>query len=286
MPEWTVIIFRSLGAVVMLFALTRILGKKQISQLTFFEYITGITLGELAGFISTDLEAHYLYGVIALLVWFVVPYSFELLTLKSRKLRTWLEGKGTVMIKNGKILEDNLKKERFSVDELMEVLRKKDVFKVSDVEYAVLEADGDLNVLVKKENMPLTPKTLGIKVAPESAPEAIIMDGTILDEPLSNLGFSRGWLTTELEKLGVAANNVFLAQVDAYGELYIDLFDDQTKAPKTETKDTLYATLKKCAADLELFALSTKEKEAKRMFEQCAEKMNRVVEITTPLLKR
>ncbi|UUZ87336.1 hypothetical protein LJK88_19030 [Paenibacillus sp. P26] len=115
--DWMHVALRSLGAVAMLFLITRILGKKQISQLTFFEYITGITLGEVAGFISTDIEAHYMNGITALLVWFIVPFSLELLTLKSKRLREWFEGSGTVMIKEGKVLEDNLKKERYTADE-------------------------------------------------------------------------------------------------------------------------------------------------------------------------
>ena len=93
MPDWLHILYRSLATLVILFAFTRILGKKQISQLSFFEYIMGITLGELAGFISTDIERNYFHGLIALCVWFAVPFGIEMLTLKSVKLREWLEGK-------------------------------------------------------------------------------------------------------------------------------------------------------------------------------------------------
>jgi uncharacterized membrane protein YcaP (DUF421 family) len=285
-PEWLLIVFRSLGAVVMLFILTRILGKKQISQLTFFEYITGITLGELAGFISTDMESHYFYGVLALLVWFTVPFIFEHLSLRNRTLRNWLEGKGTVVIQDGKVLEDNLRKERFSPDELMEVLRKKDVFNVNEVEYAVLEASGDLNVLLKKENQPLTPKSLGIKVAPEAEPQVVIMDGKILDNSLTRIGHNRDWLNTELKKLGVSAENVFLGEVDAFGQVFVDLFDDKQKVPKPETRASLLAVLKKCEADLELHSLSTKDKAAKQMYARCAVEMERVIGAMTPLLKR
>jgi uncharacterized membrane protein YcaP (DUF421 family) len=90
---WLEIVFRALGAIAALFLLTRILGKKQISQLTFFEYITSITIGDLAGFISTDVETNYLYGLIAIFTWFLIPYIVEWLTMKSRRMRVWFEGK-------------------------------------------------------------------------------------------------------------------------------------------------------------------------------------------------
>ena len=161
MADWMNIVIRSFFALVFLFVLTRILGKKQISQLTFFEYVLGITIGDLAGAISTDVDFRFWHGVIAILVWVLIPLTLEILTLKSKTLRLWFEGKGTVVIKDGKILEDNLKKERYTGDELLEQLRTKSVFRVADVEFAMLEANGDLSVLLKSELQPLTPKAFG-----------------------------------------------------------------------------------------------------------------------------
>ncbi|MEK8129354.1 DUF421 domain-containing protein [Paenibacillus filicis] len=285
MAEWMNIALRSFAAVVILFTITRILGKKQISQLTFFEYMTGIAIGELAGFISTDLEAHFMHGVIAIMIWFLIPFLFEFLTLKSKRLREWVEGKGTVMIKEGKIMEDNLKKERYTADELLEQLRNKSVFSVADVEFAILETSGDLSILLKRENQPLTPKHLGIKVAPESEPQAVIIDGNIMDEPLATAGLSRAWLQTELEKIGVTEENVFLGQADSYGQLTVDLYDDVIKVPQPAVKPLLLATLKKCEADLALFGLSTRQPEAKAMYENSMRQMAEVIRQAEPLLK-
>lgn len=284
--DWIQIVARSLGAIVMLFALTRILGKKQISQLSFFEYVTGITLGELAGFMSTDMEGNFWHGVVSLFVWFAIPFGLELLTLKSKRLREWFEGKGTVLIKEGKVLEDNLKKERFTGDELMEQLRTKNVFRMADVEFAVLEASGDLSVLLKKEYQPLTASHLGITVGPEQEPQTVILDGNILDEPLATIGLNRGWLATELDKLGIPVENVFLGQVDSYKQLYVDLYDDKLKVPAPQTKALLLTTIKKCAADIELFALATKDEKAKVMYAACASQLAASIDALTPLLKR
>lgn len=285
MPEWGQIIFRSLGALVILFAMTRILGKKQISQLTFFEYVLGITMGELAGFISTDMESHYFYGVLALLVWFTVPFGFEFLMLKSKKLRRWLEGSGRVLVKEGKVLEDNLKKERLTADELLEQMRTKNVFNVADVEFAVMETNGELSIMLKKDKQPLTASHLGIKTVNEVEPQTVIMDGKYLDEPLATIGLSRGWLNAELEKIGVALENVFLGQVDAYQQLYVDLYDDKLKVPAPQGKALLLATLKKTQADLELFAVSTRDPEAKQMYDRNSRELAGVIAKLTPMLQ-
>jgi uncharacterized membrane protein YcaP (DUF421 family) len=285
MPDWMHIVIRSMSALVALFVLTRILGKKQISQLTFFEYVTGITLGDLAGMISTDVEAYFFNGFIAMLIWGFVPFFLEMLTLKRKTLRQWFEGKPTILVKNGHVLEDNLKKERYSADELLERLRTKNVFRLADVEFATLEPSGDLSVMLKKEHQPLTANTMGIMLSNERQSETVIMDGIIQDEPLAKAGKSREWLHTELDKIGVTKENVFLAQADSYGELTVDLYDEKVKVPAPQQKPLLLVTLKKCQADLELFSLTTEDPEAKQMFGQCAEELQQVVEKLTPTLK-
>jgi uncharacterized membrane protein YcaP (DUF421 family) len=285
MAEWLQILFRSLGALVVLFAFTRILGKKQISQLTFFEYVMGITLGELAGFVSTDIEKHYFYGILAMTVWFIVPFGLELLTLKSKLLRNWFEGKGTIMIKEGKLLEDNLKKERLTADELLEQLRGKNVFNPADVEFAVMETGGGLSVLLKKDKQPLTASHVGIKAVNEVEPQSVIIDGKIMEEPLATIGLNPGWLNAELEKIGLTVANVFLGQVDAYQQLYVDLYDDNLKVPLPQGKALLLATLKKTQADLELFALTTVNPDAKTMFGNNAQKLDDLITDLKPMLQ-
>ncbi|MET3208402.1 UNVERIFIED_CONTAM: uncharacterized membrane protein YcaP (DUF421 family) [Paenibacillus sp. PvR008] len=286
MPDWLVISLRTLLAIVVLFIMTKLLGKRQVSQLSFFEYITGITIGSLAAYTSLEMDQKWHLSVISLSVWVGVSLGIEFLQIKSKKARDFIDGKPRVIIKDGKILEDNLKKERLTTDELMEQLRKKDVFLATDVEFAIMEPNGDINVLLTKENQSLTPKHLGIKVGPEKEPQVVIMDGNVMDEPLAMMGLNRGWLDTELEKVGVAIENVVLGQVDTYGQLYVDLFDDQIRVPKPQTKAALLSTLKKCEADLEMFSLSTQSPNAKKMYEECAKELERVIKEVRPLLIR
>jgi uncharacterized membrane protein YcaP (DUF421 family) len=286
MPKELEVVIRTLVAVIVLFFLTKMLGKRQVSQLSVFEYITGITIGSITAYVSLDLDNNWYLGVIALAVWILVSIGMEFLQIKSKIMRDLIDGTPRILIKNGKIMEDNMKKERITTNELMMQLRKKNVFLVADVEFAVMEPSGDINVLLMRENQPFTPKHLGIKVAPEQAPQAVIMDGKIIDEPLAAAGLSRGWLKTELEKIGVSHENVFLGQVDGYGQLYVDLFDDLLKVPQPQLKAALFATLKKCQADLELFGLATKNQKAKQMYEQCSKKLEKIIIELTPLLHR
>lgn len=227
--DWWIILIRASGALVMLFVLTRILGKKQISQLTFFEYITGIVIGDLAGFISTDIEANYIHGTVAMLVWFAIPLLVEMLALKSKKVRNLLEGQGTVFIRDGKVLEKNLRKERYTTDELLEQLRTKSVFTPADVEFAILEASGDLSVMLKEEYQPLTPSDIGLHPKRLHPPQAVIMDGNVQDGGLAILGLDRIWLDKQLKQAGRTVSDIFMAVADDKGGLYLDFYQDKLK---------------------------------------------------------
>ncbi|KXY00354.1 DUF421 domain-containing protein [Bacillus pacificus] len=285
LPEWTLVILRSVFILIILFAITKWLGKRQISQLSFFEYIAGMTIGDIAAQVSTGLDSKFFHGVFAILIFAVVPFLTGILSLKNKTARDFFEGKSTVLIKDGKILEDNLKKEKYTSDELLELLRGKDAFSVADVEFAVLEPSGELNVLLKKDRQPLTAKDIGLKVANEKEPQTVIMDGNVLDEPLSASGHNRAWLHAELEKLGVVIENVFLGQVDSYGQLTIDIYNDKLQMPSPQNKPLLLASLKKCHADLELFSLETQSKSASEMYSKNAKQIEKILNKVTYLLK-
>ena len=286
MPGWTLIAIRSLGAIVMLFILTRILGKKQISQLTFFEYITGIALGDLVGFMSTDIEAHYFHGVVSLLIWFIVPLFFERMSLRSKSLRRWLEGNSTVFIKDGKVMESNLRKERYTGDELMEQLRTKNVFNPADVEFALLEPSGQLSIMLKRDKQPLTPSDIGLAVPYVKEPKVVVMDGNIQDETLADLGLTRGWLMEELGRMGVPLNNVFLCVADTFGQIYVDLYDDLAEVHVPSAKELILVSLKKVQAELELYALQSSSMEERRHYVSCAQSIQTVLDRAVPVLQR
>jgi uncharacterized membrane protein YcaP (DUF421 family) len=284
MPEWINIVIRAVVALVYLFILTKLIGKRQIRQLTYIEYIVGISIGSIAAFMATDMDGPMYHSLIAMTIFALFPVLMEWLSLKSKAIRNAVEGQATILIKDGKILEDNLKKERLTTEDLMEHLRMKNVFRVADVEFALMETSGEVSVLLKSQHRPVTPQDLDLPVAQAEEPQAVIMDGNIMDESLANLGLNRNWVRMELQKAGVALENVFLGQVDRAGQLYLDLYDDKIKvAPPQELKLT-YALLKKCQADLEMFALSTKNNQTKQVYQKDAEHLQRVIDQMKPLL--
>lgn len=236
MQDWQEVIVRTMLAVIVLFFMTKLLGKRQVSQLSMFEYITGITIGNIAGFISLNLDTTWYLGLLSLTVWVSCSFGIELLQMKSKRMRDFIDGKGTVLIEHGKVLEHNLRKERLTSDELMEQLRKRSAFKFADVEMAIMEPSGDINVLLKEENQPLTPKQLGMKPPPQQAPQIVIMDGKIMEEPLHKLGLNRQWLDKELTRRKLTTSQIYLAQVDANNQFEADLYDDGSPSAPSKIK--------------------------------------------------
>lgn len=286
MLEWHQILVRSIFALIVLYTFTRILGKKQISQLSYFEYIMGIVLGELAGFLSTDIEAHYVNGLIAMSVWFAIPFVLDRLALKSNRLRILFEGKQRVMVREGKVLERNLKKERLTAHELMEQLREKNVFRLADVEFAVMETNGELSVMMKKDKQPVTLGDIGMgEASGNPVPRIVIHDGNILDEQLQAARLTRDWLDGELRAHGLETKDVFLAQVDGDNRLYIDKYDDNTPVRIPRGKALTLSQLKKIQADLELYAGMAGSGELSRVYESHARSIDGMISELKPFLK-
>jgi uncharacterized membrane protein YcaP (DUF421 family) len=284
MPSWIDIVIRSFVFLTLLFFMTKILGKKQISELSFFEYVSGITIGSIAGEAIAGLEKNMYQGMLAIVIFSLATLFADILALKSKSFRDFIEGRGTVFIKDGKVLEENLKKEKYSIDELSALLRQKDIYRVADVEFAVLEPRGTLSALLKKENRPLTPKDLQMKVPTEKEPQTVIMDGSILNESMRSAGKSREWLETELEKLQLTLDNVFIGQVDSYGELTVDIYDDKIQVPSPTQRPLLLASLKKAQADLEIFSLETEDEASKAMYKKNAKLVQDTIDKLAPYL--
>ncbi|WP_445488027.1 DUF421 domain-containing protein [Niallia sp. 03133] len=279
------VVLRSFLFVLILFITTKLLGKKHISQLSLFEYIAGITLGDIAGEVILSEDSKISHGILGIAVFGIVSYLADIISLKSKTLRNVIEGTGAVLVEDGKLLEENLKKEKYTIDDFCTLLRQKNVFSLSEVEYAVLEPKGMLSVMLKQENRPLTPKAMNMKMPKDKVPQTIIMDGNVLYDPLKKAGKTMDWLQVELSKLNVTLENVFLGQVNSYGELIIDIFDDTVKLAKSQQRPLLLATIKKIQADLEIYALQTENKEAKKMYQKNAEKMLEVEKLVKVYLE-
>ncbi|WP_127532689.1 DUF421 domain-containing protein [Paenibacillus kobensis] len=221
MPTWLEVALRTLSAVSILFLMTKLLGKRQISQLSLFEYITGLSIGNIAAYISLDTDSKWYLGLLALSVWVLVSVGMEFATMKSRRIRNFVDGKGRVLIDKGTLIEKNLFKERVTLDEFMEKMRSKSIYQVADVEFAVMESNGDITFMLKKDLQPLTAQSLGWAMKPERQPESIVMDGIVIEEALRKSGYNQAWLNQQLSVKGVKLEEVFLAQVDDAGNVTI-----------------------------------------------------------------
>jgi len=261
------------------------MGKRNMSQMSPFSFISYIVIAIVAALMSINM-INLIYGFTALLVWVAFPIALDYLAIKSKVMHELINGKEAVLIKHGKIMEENLMSVRMTGEDLLAQLRAKNAFNIADVEFAVMETNGTINPYLKSDKKPVTPHDLGIKVAPQAEPQTIVLDGNMLEEPLASLGLNPQWLSTELDKIGVSLENVFLAQVDSSGDLYLDLFDDAVELPQPKVKEMLYATLEKSQADLATYALQTEDAEAKAMFSNNSRRLEDLLLRLRPYLLR
>jgi len=286
MSEWIEILLRSGGLFLLALFLLRIMGKRQPSRMNPFNFVNYMVIAIILALISLNVIRNVALGLTALGVWVILSVALDYLALKSKWVQDLINGKATILMKDGKVMEENLLQVRYTGEELLRDLRSKNVFNLADVEFAVMETTGDINVFLKSEKKPVTPHDLDKQVSPQPEPQTVILDGNILNEPLSNLGLNRDWLKVQLDNLGVSRDNVFIGQVDGSGELYVDLFDDAIQVPQPKVKELVYANLDKSHADLLSFALDTKDDRAKEMYLKNAKKLKQLMEKLEPYLLR
>lgn len=206
-----------------LLAFTRLLGKTQVGQLTFYEYVSGITIGSLAANIAAadpDKVWNHYYDLI---VFVALTYLVSLVTVKSRPLRKLIDGSPTIVVENGKIIKENMHNLRYDLDELYGHLRQQGVLDPAEVQYAILETTGDLSVIKKSDYQPVTKGDFNIHLPDPVFPVELIMDGVIIERNLRRQKRSREWLEQQL-----AARNIFdiaevtYAGIDSKGQLFVN----------------------------------------------------------------
>lgn len=218
--------FRTIVAFISLYTICRILGKKLISQLTFFDFVAGITIGSVAANIMFQ-PVKITTGIIGMTTFGALSLLSGVIAIKSLKGRKVLDGEPTILIKNGKILEEGMKKNRLTMDQLLLNLRKKNVFYIDQVETALLETDGTLSVLKKPMYLNATQQDLQRVNSSRGLPEAFIVDGEILQDSLKSLGKDMEWVNHVLKVYHVEnIKHVFYAQVDQQGNVYLDTRQD------------------------------------------------------------
>lgn len=215
------VVLRGMLSLVVLFLVTKMLGKKQVSQLSLFDYVIGISIGNFAAEMTINTESHYLNGTMAVVVFGVVAYFIAFLTLKSIKLRRYFMGIPTVLIEHGSIIKKNLKKLKFDINDLLSECRGNGFFDINQIEYAIMETNGKLSILPKSNYQQIVRKDLNLKQEKIGLCANVIIDKKIMCENLSNCKKTEDWLLKELKTRGKSLENILLATVDIDGNLVI-----------------------------------------------------------------
>ncbi|WP_367183443.1 YetF domain-containing protein [Sporosarcina sp.] len=215
---------RTVISFVVLLILARFMGKKQISQLTFFHYVTGITIGSIAADLAGESETPFLNGLYGMVLWAVLTIIANYLSFKSIKLRVLLDDKPMIVIENGEIIEGSLRKLRLSFNDLNMMLREQSVFSMKEVNYAIFETNGNLSVMLKPGEQPATKKDIQVSSPlPKYIPTEIITNGKVEEKNMRELKLTDVWLTRQLEQQGIARpEQVLYAEVQTDGSLYVN----------------------------------------------------------------
>jgi len=285
MPEYLIVALRTVLSFLVLFTLARILGKKQISHLTFFDYVIGIVIGDMASTLALDTEMKIRNGLIGIVIYTLFSIIIAYGAIKSFKFRDLVESSPSILVKNGKIMEKSLFKHKLTYDDLMNGLREKGAFNLLEVEIAILETNGQISVMKKPEYQSLTPKDIGLSMEEDHAPSLIIIDGTLLEKRLNYLGYTRKWLLEEIKKQGASKiEDVFLAQINSNGNVYVDLYNDDVKVQQEKHKQELSANLRKAQIEIEAMAFKTKDKNAKKMYFNQSIELDEMIKKLNPYL--
>lgn len=286
MPEWLMFVLRATGLYILIFAFIRIMGKKHPAKMTPFSFVNYTVIAVITALLILGIFPNLAFGFLALAVWVALPILGDFLATRSKTIHDILHGRETVLIKQGKVMEENLQQVRLTGEELLADLRQKNVFNLADVEFAMLETTGELTVLLKSDKKPVTPHDLQWNVTPQTEPQTVVLDGNILHDPLTEMGLTHNWLNIQLETAGLSLDNIFIGQVDSNGELYFDLFDDSVQMPQAKVRELLYANLEKAQADFMKYSYETQDSDAKAMYSTNAQKLGSLLKKLQPYLLR
>lgn len=213
--------FRAFLSLATLFLVAKVIGKKQVSQLSLFDYVIGISIGNFAAEMTINLDSDIMFGTLAVLIYGFVAYLINILTMKSIVLRRFFMGKPNMVIKDGVILEGGLKTVKFDINDLLEQCRSMGYFDVSEIAYALVESDGKLSILPKGDSRNVTVSDMGLKAKRSSMCANVVMDGNIMELNLKEMGRSKDWLLDELKKKKKNVSDILLATVDDNGKLVV-----------------------------------------------------------------
>lgn len=215
MSDFLNICFRTILVLIILFFITKMMGKKQISELNFFDYVVGITIGSIAADISLDIEKNMIAGIAALFIYGFISYIISFVSIKSILARRFFIGVPTVLVEKGKIIESGLKKSKIDVNDLLMVARENGYFNLDEIDYALMEVNGNISFLPKEKEKPVTKKDMKIKCNNEGLTVNAIIDSKYMANNMKAIDKDKEWLDHELKVNGYDNyDNILLATID------------------------------------------------------------------------
>lgn len=214
------IFFRAIILYILVLVVMRLMGKREIGQLQPFELAISIMIADLASIPMTDTGIPISNGIIPILGLLVMHLMISFINMKSMKAREIISGKPTILIYRGKINEKALKTERFTINELQEKLRSKDIFNLGDVEYAILETSGEVTVIQKPEKRNTIPEDFNIVPEYEGIPYDLVIDGQIMYKNLKIIGKDEKWLRAQIKKFNINPEEALVATMDGKGQFF------------------------------------------------------------------
>ncbi len=205
------VILASLFSAAVLFIIAKIIGHKQVAQLEFFDYITGITIGSIAAELATTLDKPWWKPTVSMIVFGVITVILSVLTRKLPRSRKFINGTPTIVLNDGKLYRKNMKKAKLELSEFLLLCRQEGYFNLDDIQTAVYEYNGKLSILPVSTKRPLNPEDMKLSPPPEHIGTEVIMDGRILGGNLRRRNLSEAWLQKELKAQGYqSAKQIFL----------------------------------------------------------------------------
>lgn len=223
------VVLASLFSAAILFLIAKVIGHKQVAQLEFFDYITGITIGSIAAELATTLDKPWWKPTISMLVFGTITVALSIITRRIARSRKFINGTPTIIMNDGKLYRDNMKKAKLELSEFLLLCRQEGYFNLNDIGTAVFEYNGKLSILPVSAKRPLNPEEIALKPKPEHIGTEIIMDGRIIGDNLARKGLNDEWLTKELKRQGYkSAKEIFLGI--CYDENQLTLFPIKNEA--------------------------------------------------------
>lgn len=220
--ELLTVCLASLGSIVVLFLLSKLMGNKEMSQMTLFDYINGITIGSIAAEMATSLENDFLKPLLAMVVYTITVVCITKLTQKSLKARRFIVGKASILYDNNKLYAGNIKKGKIDLTDLLTQCRSRGYFDLTQIQTIILETNGQISILPKSNFRPATPNDFKIGTEFEKATINLILDGKILEDNLKFSGNNKIWLQRQLKVHGIRKlEDVFLATCDYKNNLTV-----------------------------------------------------------------